>query len=59
MNNYINLLADLTNMEEVIKDKDKNLILLSFFTDEENETFVLTLINVSNHLVIMRYQLLM
>ena len=45
MDNYMKLLVDLTNVDEVIKDEDKVLILLSSLLDEEYETFVLTLIN--------------
>ena len=45
MNNYTKLLADLANVDEVIMDEDKALILLSSLPDEEYETFVLTLIN--------------
>jgi len=45
MNNYTKLLADLTNMDEVINDEDKALILLTSLPDEEYETFVLTLID--------------
>ena len=45
MNNYTKLLADLANVDELIKDEDKALILLNSLTDEEYETFVLTLIN--------------
>jgi len=45
MNNYTKFLADLNNMDEVIKDKDKSLILLSSLSNKEYETFVLTLIN--------------
>jgi len=44
-NNYTKLLAYLTNVNEVIKDEDKALILLSSFPNEEYETFVLTLVN--------------
>ena len=43
MNNYTNVY--LSNMDEVIKDENKTLILLSSLLDEEYETFVLTLIN--------------
>jgi len=43
MNNYTKLLVDLTKMEEMIKDDDMTLILLSSLLDEEYETFVLTL----------------
>jgi len=45
MNNYMKLLTDLANVDEVIKDEDKALLLLSFLLDEEFETFILTLIN--------------
>ena len=45
MNNYTTLLIDLANVEEVIKDEDKALILLSSLPDKKYETFVLTLIN--------------
>ena len=39
------LLADLINLDIVIEDEDKALILLSSHHDEGYETFVLTLIN--------------
>ena len=45
INNYMKLLADLTNLDIVIEDVDKALILLSSLPDEGYETFVLTLIN--------------
>ena len=45
MNNYMNLLADLANMDVVNENEDKALILLSSLPDEDYETFVLTLIN--------------
>ena len=45
INNYKKLLADLTNLNVVIEDEDKALILLSSLPDEGYETFVLTLIN--------------
>jgi len=45
MNNYTKFLADIANVDEIIKDKDKELILLSSLPDEEYETFILTLIN--------------
>jgi len=32
-------------VDEVIKDEDKVLLLLSSFSDEEYETFILTLIH--------------
>jgi len=45
MNNYTKLLIDWANMNEMIKDEDKSLIMLSSFPDDEYETFVLTLTN--------------
>ena len=45
MNNYTNLLADLANVDVVIDENDKALILLSSLPDEDYETFILTLIN--------------
>ena len=45
MNNYTKFLADLTNVDGMIKNVDKALILLSSLSDEEYETFVLILIN--------------
>ena len=39
------LLADLANLDVVIADEDKALILLSSLPNERYETFVLTLIN--------------
>jgi len=39
------LFADLTNLDIVIENEDKALILLSYLPDEGYETFVLTLIN--------------
>jgi len=45
MNNYTKLLAELTNLDEVIKDVNKALILLSSLPDEVYEIFILTLIN--------------
>jgi len=50
MNNYMKLLADLANMDVVIEEEDKALILLSSLLDEDYETFVLTLINVKQSL---------
>jgi len=44
INNYMKLLANLTNVDEVIGDKDNVVILLSSLPDVY-ETFVLTLIN--------------
>jgi len=45
MNNYTKLLAELVNVDKVIKDEDKVLILLSFLPDDDYETFIFTLIN--------------
>jgi len=45
MNNYMKLLVNLANMDVVIEEEDKALILLSSFPDEDYETFVLILIN--------------
>ena len=43
----MNFLADLVNVDVVIEEEDKALILLNSLSDEEygTETFVLTLIN--------------
>ena len=45
INIYTKLLADLANVDVVIKDEDKVLILLSTLPDEGYETFILNLIN--------------
>ena len=45
INIYMKLLADLTNLDVVIEDEDKALILLNSLPDEGYEIFVLTLIN--------------
>jgi len=45
MNDYSKLLVDLSNVDVVIKKEDKALILLSSLTEEDYETFILTLIN--------------
>ena len=45
MNNYTKLLTYLANVDVVIEEEDKTLILLSSFPDKDYETFVLTLIN--------------
>jgi len=45
MNNYTKFLADLTNVNLVIEEEDKALILLSSLLDEDYKTFVLILIN--------------
>jgi len=45
INIYTKLLADLSNLNVVIDDEDKALILLSSLLDEGYETFVLILIN--------------
>ena len=38
MNNYTKILADLANVDEVIKNEDKALILLNSLLDDEYET---------------------
>ena len=45
INTYTKLLANLTNVDVVIKEEDKALILLNSLPDERYETFALTLIN--------------
>jgi len=45
MNNYMKFLADLANVDLVIEEEDKVLILLSSLLNEDYETFILTLIN--------------
>ena len=45
MNNYTKPFTNLSNVDEVIKNEDKALILLSSLSDKEYETLVLTLIN--------------
>ena len=45
INTYTKLLVDLVNVNVVIEDEDKVLILLSFLSNKRCETFVLTLIN--------------
>jgi len=45
MNNYTKLPTDLANMNEVIKDENKALILLNSLLNDDYEIFVLTLIN--------------
>ena len=45
VNNYTKFLTDLANVDEMIKDEEKALILLSSLLDIKYETFVLTLIN--------------
>ena len=59
MNNYTKFLADLANVDEVIKNEDKALILLIFLLDDDYETSVLTFFNVINHLATMRCRLLL
>jgi len=44
MNNYMKLLIDLINVDVVIEEEDKAVILLNSLPDEQYETFVLTLI---------------
>ena len=45
MNNYTKLFTDLSNMNVVIEDEDKALIILSSLPYEDYETIVLTLIS--------------
>ena len=45
INTYTKLLVDLANVDVVIEEEDKVLILLSSLLDEGYETFVLTSIN--------------
>ena len=64
INHYTKILVDLMNVDVMIEDDDKALLLLSYLPDEEYETFVLTLINGKTYLsysevtvVLMNYQL--
>jgi len=50
IDNYTTLLTDLINLDVVIEDEDKVLILLSSLPNERYEIFVLTLINVKTSL---------
>jgi len=59
MNNYMKLLAYLSNMEVMIEEEDKVFILLISLYDEDYETFVLTLINDKQTLAIMKFFLLL
>jgi len=45
INDYIKLLADLSNVDMVIEEEDNALIMLSSLPDEDYETFVLSIIN--------------
>ena len=45
MNNYTKFFADLVNVDVVIEEEDKVLILLSSLPDENYKTLTLTLIN--------------
>jgi len=45
MNNYTKLLRDLVNMDMSIEEENKALNHLNSLSDEEYETFILTLIN--------------
>jgi len=45
MNNYTMLLTDLVNVDVMIDEEDKAVILLNSLPDEEYETFILSLIN--------------
>ena len=57
MNNYTNLI-NLINVDVNIKEDDNALILLNSLPDEEYETFVLTLIDGKQTIIVM-YQLLL
>ena len=45
MNNYTKFLTDLVNVDVEIEEEDNTVILLNSLSDEEYETFVITLIN--------------
>ena len=45
INTYTKLLVDLSNLDAVVDDEDKFLILLSSLLDEGYVTIVVTLIN--------------
>ena len=45
MNNYTKLLTDLVNVDVMVDEEDKAVILLNSLPGEEYETFTLTLIN--------------
>ena len=45
MNNYTKLLINLVNMDVKINEEDKAVILVNSLSDEEYETFIVTLIN--------------
>ena len=45
MNNYTKLLTDLINVDVEIDEEDKAVILLNSLSEEEYETFTLTLVN--------------
>jgi len=45
MNNYTKLLTDVVNVDAVIEEENKVLIMLSSLLHEDYETFILTLIN--------------
>jgi len=45
MNNYIKILTDLVNVDVMIDEEDKAVILLNSLPDKKYETFSLTLIN--------------
>ena len=45
MNNYTQFLTDLVNVDAVIEEENKVLIMLSSLLHEDYETFILTLIN--------------
>ena len=50
MNNYTKFLENLANVDVVVEEEDKALILLSSLPDKDYETFIFTLLNIKNHL---------
>ena len=59
MNNYMKLLANLVIVDVAIKEEDKALILLNSLPNEENETFILILINSKQSLNYSEWRLLL
>ena len=57
--NYTKLLADLANVDEVIKDKDKALILLNSLLYDDYETCILKLMNGKQSFAIMKCRMLL
>ena len=59
MNIYTKLHTDLVNADVKIDEEDKTVILLNSLSEEEYETFTLTLTNERQTLTTVRYQLLL